>query len=130
MRSTFKPASGELWRGRASIAAAFCGILATALCFFGVGPVSASVAGRTYTVVMEGMKFSPSTLRIQPGDTVVFKNNDLVPHTATAKQGGAFDSGIIKPGDSWTFVPQFQATVPYVCSFHPMMEGRIEMKRR
>ena len=129
MQSTFKPASGELRRVRASIAAAFCGVLAGALCFFSAGPVSASVAGRTHTVVMEGMKFSPSTLRIQPGDTVVFKNNDLVPHTATAKQGGAFDSGIIKPGGSWTFAPQFQTTVPYVCSFHPMMEGSIKVER-
>jgi plastocyanin len=97
------------------------------LCLSMVWPVLANAAGRTHVVVMEGMKFSPPTLRIQKGDTVVFKNNDLVPHTATAKERGVFDSGIIKPGESWTLAPTFHATVPYVCTFHPMMEGRIEV---
>ena len=114
--------------GRASIAFVLCGTVVTVLCLFAVWPASAAVAGRTYTVIMKGMKFSPSTLRVQKGDTIVFKNSDLVPHTATAKQGRVFDSGMIKPGESWTFVPTSRASVPYSCTFHPMMEGRIEIE--
>jgi plastocyanin len=127
MRNTCKPASADIGSGAATIAASFCGVLVTMLCLSAAWPVRANVAARTHTVVMEGMKFSPATLRIQPGDTIVFKNNDLVPHTATAKQRGGFDSGLIKPGESWTFVPEFHARVPYMCTFHPMMEGRIEV---
>ena len=127
MRNTCKPASADIGSGAATIAASFCGVLVTMLCLSAAWPVRANVAARTHTVVMEGMKFSPATLRIQPGDTIVFKNNDLVPHTATAKQRGVFDSGLIKPGESWTFVPEFHARVPYMCTFHPMMEGRIEV---
>jgi plastocyanin len=127
MRSTCKPASADIGRGAATIAASFCGVLVTMLCLSAAWPVLANVAARTHTVAMEGMKFSPATLRIQPGDTIIFKNNDLVPHTATAKQREVFDSGIIKPGESWTFVPKFHAPVTYVCTFHPMMEGRIEV---
>jgi plastocyanin len=127
MQNTFKPASANLRCGVATIAVSFCGVLVTMLCLSAVWPVLANAAGRTHLVVMEGMKFSPPTLRIQSGDTVVFKNNDLVPHTATAKKRGVFDSGIITPGESWTLAPTFQATVSYVCTFHPMMEGRIEM---
>jgi plastocyanin len=116
-----------MMRGAATIAASFCGIVVTMLYLSAAWPVLANVAARTHTVAIEQMKFSPATLRIQLGDTIVFKNNDLVPHTATAKQREVFDSGIIKPGESWTFVPKLHATVPYGCTFHPMMEGRIEV---
>jgi plastocyanin len=94
----------------------------------GAWPVSATLAVRTHTVLIEGMQFSPPTIRIQPGDTIVFKNRDLVPHTATAKQRDGFDSGIINPGESWVLVPPVHAAVPYVCTFHPMMQGRIEVE--
>jgi plastocyanin len=127
MRNTSEPASADIGRGGATVAVPFCGLLMIMLCLSSAWPVLAKVAARTHTVAMEGMKFSPATLRIRPGDTIVFKNNDLVPHTATAKQREVFDSGIIKPGESWTFVPKFHATVPYVCTFHPMMGGRIEV---
>ena len=127
MRNTFKPASADIGRGAATFAASFCGVLVTILCLSAAWPVLAKVAARTHIVAMEGMKFSPAILRIQAGDTIIFKNNGLVPHTATAKQHAVFDSGIIKPGESWTFVPKFHATTSYVCTFHPMMEGRIEI---
>jgi plastocyanin len=127
MRNTCKPACADVGRGAATIVASFCGVLVTMLCLSAAWPLFAKVAARTHTVVMEGMKFSPATLRIQLGDTIIFKNNDLVPHTATAKQREVFDSGTIKPGESWTFLPKFHTTVPYVCTFHPMMEGRIEV---
>jgi plastocyanin len=127
MRNTCKLASVDVGCGAATIVASFCGVFVTMLCLLAAWPVLANVAARTHTVVMEGMKFSPATLRIQPGDTIIFKNNDLVPHTATAKQREVFDSGIIKPGESWTFVPKFHAPVTYVCTFHPMMEGCIQV---
>ena len=128
MPNISNPASANTADGRTSLAIVIAALM-TALCLFGVWPVLATATGRTHIVVMEGMKFSPPTLRIRSGDTIVFKNNDLVPHTATAKQGEVFDSGIVKPGESWTFAPKFHATIPYVCIFHPTMEGRIEMER-
>src|SRR5688572_2433346 len=127
MRNTFKPASADIGRGAATITASVCGVLVTMLWLWAAWPVLANVTSRTRIVTMEGMKFSPATLKIQSGDTIEFKNNDLVPHTATAKRREVFDSGIIKPGESWTFAPKFHGTVAYVCTFHPMMEGRIEI---
>lgn len=127
MRSIFKPACAEVGRGPATIAVSFCGVVVIMLCLWPAWPARANDTARTHAVIMEGMTFSPPTLRIQPGDTIVFTNNDLVPHTATAKRREVFDSGIINPGESWTFVPKFSATVAYVCTFHPMMEGRIEV---
>src|SRR5688500_2143058 len=67
----------------------------------------------THVVVMENMNFSPKVLRVRVGDRIEFKNGDLVPHTATAKPAGPFDSGLVKPGESWMFAPMNQGTFGY-----------------
>jgi len=46
---------------------------------------------RTHKVTMESMRFHPDDLTVAPGDTVVWVNEDLVPHTATSQAAG-FDS--------------------------------------
>ena len=55
---------------------------------------------KTHTVTMENMRFQPESLTVARGDTVVWVNRDLVPHTATSKAGG-FDSQIIQAEESW-----------------------------
>ena len=57
----------------------------------------ARTARRTHTVTMAGMKFMPASLSVTKGDTVIWVNEDLVPHTATASNA-AFDSGAIPAG--------------------------------
>jgi plastocyanin len=81
----------------------------------------------THVVVIEAMKFMPQTLEIHAGDRVTFQNRDLVPHTATTKpnQPLHFDSGLLKPGDSWTVTPDANGSIHYACTFHPVMEGAI-----
>lgn len=130
MRSISSPASADADGVRARISIVVCAVLLTALTAFGVWKVSATEARRAHTVVIEGMQFSPSSMRIRPGDQVTFRNNDLVPHTATSKGSETFDSGIIKPGESWTVTPPAAQTLRYVCSFHPMMEGEIVVDTR
>src|SRR5689334_7521251 len=85
---------------------------------------------RTLVVVIENMKFTPAALEIRPGDRVTFRNADLVPHTATTKPkaAGAFDSRLLKPGESWSFRPDANEPIHYACAFHPMMEGVIVVK--
>jgi plastocyanin len=84
----------------------------------------------THVVVMENMKFSPSVLRVRVGDRIEFKNADLVPHTATAKPAGAFDSGLLKPAESWVFSPKALGIFEYTCTFHPMMVGKLTVDQR
>ena len=89
------------------------------------GRTPALPPGATHLVVIEGMKFSPATLRIRAGERVIFKNNDLVPHTVTSKEKDRFDSGSLKAGESWSLTFKTQGRFPFRCSFHPMMEGEI-----
>ena len=86
----------------------------------------ALAAGKTHEVVIEGMKFTPATLEARSGDKVVWRNKDVVPHTATA--AGAFDSGSIAPGQSWSHVMGKAGRYDYVCTFHPGMKASIVVK--
>ena len=73
----------------------------------------------TVKVTIEAMQFSPGDVTVRPGDTVVWTNNDLVAHTVTSKTG-VFDSKVIPPGRSWTFVAKRKGDFAYICSLHPM----------
>lgn len=88
------------------------------------------VGAATYIVTIEGMEFRPSTLVLHRGDRVVWVNQDLVPHTATASDGKGFDSGHIAPGASWEHVVQGQGSLPYVCTLHPTMQAVLEVRKR
>jgi plastocyanin len=75
---------------------------------------------------MKGMAFVPATLEVAVGDTVVWVNDDLVPHTATAASGETvFDSGMVPPNGSWKYVTTKAGTIPYVCTLHPTMKGTL-----
>lgn len=82
------------------------------------GHVPTSVA-----ISIAQMKFNPDTVTIQQGDTVIFTNNDVVDHDATALPDSAWTSGPLHPGDSWRLVPG--ASTEYFCSIHVVMRGDI-----
>jgi plastocyanin len=84
-----------------------------------------SASPQTHTIAINGSKFQPATFAVNAGDTVEWKNNDIVPHTATSTDSGAFDSGRIEVGSSWKYVANKKGTYNYECSFHPNMQGRL-----
>jgi plastocyanin len=77
----------------------------------------------THTVRIEGMQFVPATITAHAGDRIVWRNEDLVPHTATAR--GRFDSGAIAPGRSWEHEVPPPGRYDYVCTFHPGMKATL-----
>ncbi|MDR3099960.1 MAG: cupredoxin family copper-binding protein [Paraburkholderia sp.] len=85
-----------------------------------VGPAAAS----DHVVTIAQMRFSPATVTIHSGDTVVWVNKDLVAHTASA-QARTFDSGSIEPGASWRYVTSKPGSYSYQCLFHPTMHGTL-----
>lgn len=80
---------------------------------------------RTHTVLMEGMEFRPEALTVRVGDSIVWVNKDLVPHTATTDR---FDSGTIPAGKSWKYTVGAKGEFPYGCTFHPTMRGALRVK--
>jgi plastocyanin len=81
----------------------------------------------THTVTIDSTKFSPEMLTVRAGDTVVWVNKDLIPHTATSKSGG-FDSLVIATGKSWEYKTSKTGRFPYVCTFHPTMKGQLRVR--
>jgi plastocyanin len=81
-----------------------------------------------HEIAMRGWAFDPATLEAAPGDTIVWTNHDVVPHTATMKDL-SMDSGVIPPGGSWSFVmPEATEHLTYLCIFHPTMTGAISVR--
>lgn len=92
-----------------------------------VGIAAAALAAdNSHEVVIEGLKFAPATLEVKRGDKVVWRNKDVVPHTVTA--AGAFDSGNIAAGQSWSHAMSQAGRFDYVCTYHPGMKATIVVK--
>lgn len=111
-----------------------CAALAAAVSWVGLPAVvaqatdkPASAPSSTHTVTIENVKFNPETLRVRRGDHVVWVNNDLFPHTATAINK-SFDSGSIAAGASWTYVVKKAGEIDYVCTLHPTMKGHLSVR--
>ena len=88
---------------------------------------SASTPAPSATPVLVTIKdfaFVPSTLSIPVGGSVTFKNLDQAAHTAT-DSNGAFDSGNLDTGKSYTFTFKKAGTYKYVCTYHPSMRATI-----
>ena len=78
----------------------------------------------THTVSITNMAFSPATLSIKAGDTVIFRNDDRMPHDATAANG-AFSTPRLEPGQAAQLTFPGAARYDYICSIHPSMTGSI-----
>lgn len=80
-------------------------------------------AAETHTVRIANMQFVPAVVTVRAGDRIVWRNEDIVPHTATA--AGVFDTGVIAPGRSASAVVRKVARHGYVCTLHPGMKGEV-----
>lgn len=87
----------------------------------------AEAAPRSHEVSIRNFGFEPDTLLVAIGDTVVWRNGDVVPHTATS-QSHAWDSGELAAAAEWTLVIRATGTQPYRCTFHPNMRGALVVR--
>ena len=88
---------------------------------------AANAAPRVHTVLIEGMRYQPEELTVAVGDTVVWINRDMVPHTATSASG-RFDSNEIAPGKSWTHTVRATGEFAYICTYHPLMKAVLRVR--
>lgn len=101
------------------------GVMATIVAvLLGAAPALAA----TETVTINNYTYAPATLTVHAGDTVIWINQDSIPHTVTALDGKSFDSGAIDPGARWKFVFTKAGHFNYRCDIHPDMRGAIDVK--
>lgn len=86
----------------------------------------AIAAPRTYTVVIDKMKFGPLPAQLRKGDAIVWVNRDFLRHSATAADR-SFDADLPAGAKVKTVLKQ-SGTVRFVCRYHPGMRGTLQVK--
>ena len=79
-----------------------------------------------YIVQIEQMKFFPSDISVNAGDTIMWVNNDMVAHDITEEKNKSWSSSLLQPGKSWKLVVKEGAG--YYCSIHVVMKGSFKIK--
>lgn len=72
------------------------------------------------SVAIKSSTFVPNIVEISKGTTVTWTNDDGVPHTVTSISG-AFDSGNIGPGKTYSYTFNQAGPFEYSCANHPSM---------
>jgi plastocyanin len=77
-----------------------------------------------HAVLIKDFKYQPSNLTVKVGDTIEWKNADIVPHTVTAVDR-SFDSAAIGTGRSWKSIFRTAGDFNYFCTLHPNMRAKL-----
>jgi len=88
------------------------------------GDETEAVADAT-TVDIKDFAYVPDSIEIPVGATVTWTNSDTAPHTATARDREALQSGTLNQGDSYSQTFDQPGTFDYFCEFHANMKGTI-----
>ena len=91
------------------------------------GVVLAQENASVHTVIISDFKFTPEVLTVNPGDTVIWINQDIVPHTATATDK-SWDTGFIGSNESNEMVIKHSQTLSYYCLYHPNMTATLALE--
>ena len=108
------------------------GRIAAAVCSIGLlssaGPAP-QAPSPPHLIRLASFRFVPAVDTVRVGQTVTFRNEDLVPHTATADDSTKkFDSGTIAANGTWRFTSRRKGVIAYHCRFHPTMRGTIVVR--
>ena len=79
-------------------------------------------------VVIADFSFSPKTLTVPAGATVIWTNHDNVPHAVASADNEFKKSAVLKPGQSFSHTFAKAGNHSYFCSIHPRMKGEIIVK--
>lgn len=91
-----------------------------------------SPAATTVKVDIKTFQFAPKHLRVKPGTTVVWTNQDEILHTVTAGArdqtvAARFDGQLGSKGATFHVTFDETGTFTYFCSRHPGMDADIEV---
>jgi plastocyanin len=81
----------------------------------------------TVSVRIDATAFKPKSVTINQGDTVKWTNFDKVNHQIVANKG-AFASGIVKPGGTYSFTFSASGGYAYHDALHPAITGAVYVK--
>ncbi|PTM92113.1 cupredoxin domain-containing protein [Mycoplana dimorpha] len=90
-----------------------------------VAVCASAAAAAEVQITIAKMKFSPASTQAKVGDVVVWKNDDIFRHSATARDK-SFDVDLPPNSEKRMTITQ-AGSVDYYCRFHPAMVGKLEI---
>jgi len=87
-------------------------------------PVTTPTTPQAVSVAISNFTFSPGQITVKAGSKVTWTNSDSVAHTVTSNNG-AFNSGTLNPGSSYSFTFNTPGTYNYHCAIHPNMTATV-----
>ncbi len=84
----------------------------------------ASAPVATDAVDIKNFAFSPATITVTAGSTVVWSNSDSIQHDITF-DGGSIASSVLNHNDTFSHTFPTAGTYHYICSIHPFMHGTV-----
>jgi plastocyanin len=88
-------------------------------------PASVLIVPGAATLTTTAFNGNPTV--VPKGTTVTWTNNDLVVHTSTS-DNGAWNSGNIAPGGTFSTTLDTAGTFVYHCAIHPGMVGTVTVQ--
>ena len=89
-------------------------------------PATASRSGGV-SIGMKDIRFVPESITAKVGQTIVWTNNEAIPHNVTATEGADFASETMRRDDTYEFTPAKAGRIRYVCTIHSGQNGEIEV---
>ena len=94
-----------------------------------VGPIATGVDTIKMGASNVEYSYSPARVRIKAGTTVTFTNVGDLPHTATAWESRAWDTGAVAQGGSTAITFTEPGNYYYICLPHPWMYGQVIVEK-
>jgi plastocyanin len=85
---------------------------------------AAAPAGNVVEVKIDNFSFSPQTITVKPGTTVIWTNRDDIPHTVVSDDK-VFKSKVLDTDEKFTYTFDKAGNFPYFCSVHPKMTAKV-----
>ena len=79
-------------------------------------------------VGMKNLRFRPTQVAMKVGERVTWRNEDAADHNVVAIRGASFRSRAFGKGKTYSYVPERSGRISYVCTLHPQMRGRLDVK--
>lgn len=88
---------------------------------------SGGAAAAEYEIAIKAMKFAAAPARLKVGDVIIWRNDDMFRHTATASDG-SFDVDL-PPKAVKRMTLEAAGAIEYYCRFHTGMVAKLDVRQ-
>jgi len=78
----------------------------------------------THNITIQNFGFSPASITVKKGDTVIWTNKDSASHTVTGNNGGP-SSPTLSTNGTYSYTFNSAGTFAYHCTIHPSMTAAV-----